>query len=731
MKQLLILLLFFLAVSSQELITFEENGHKDSSINVVIVAEGYTAGEKSKFETHIGSFVRAIFSDPVLANYRSYHNIYGVFVASNESGADDPNGGVYRDTYFDATYNTGGIDRLLTANGIRANQVVNNLLPEQDMIMISVNYNKYGGSGGPISVSAFSAPEIAAHEIGHSFVGLKDEYDYTANYTPYEGINATAKTSWGDIRWNSWIERSTPLPTPETQNYADVVGIFEGANYKASGWYRPELNCRMKSNGVDLCAVCSEAWILRLYELIPPLKRTTHPSGTAVDLTRETLTVLPREPVNRSVIVEWFIEGELVHTGPTLPAEAAGVELLVSAVLRDTTDYVRNDPSELLKETLTFTVTGTGDAALYDLTVVNGTGSGSYAENAQVSIIAKDSSGFAFTGWVGDTEFLNSAETKTAVVTMPARAVELTAKYSEVPLYSLTVENGSGSGHYGEGEVVTIVAKDSAGYLFTGWIGDTDLLISSTSKTTSLQMPAKDVSVTASYRLFDLIPLAQSEITSASASSEYAEGWSAVKAVDGDVATYWHNATDGTDDLPVEIIFELNNSYKLTGFEIQPRQDTEGSRMKSYKCEVSSDGISWEAVTAGNLENSANSQIIPFPETTVPVNLVRITAGSSHDGDQKASIAEFNLYYLPEVGVITGNAASVKGLVYREGTLSLQGYRESALNISLYSLNGRELFSQRVNLQNGSAAVKLPSLNRGVVLLKITGERTTVRKLIF
>lgn len=730
MKQLLLLLLFITGLASQELIPFEENGHRDSSINIVIVAEGYTSTEKSKFETHMGSFVQAIYSDPVLANYRSYHNVYGVFVASNESGADDPNGGVTRDTYFDAKYNTAGIDRLLTANGTLANQVVNNLIPEQDMIMISVNYNKYGGSGGPISVSAFSSPEIAAHEIGHSFVGLKDEYDYTANYTPYEGINATAQTSREQIRWNYWIEPSTPLPTPETQSYSDVIGIFEGANYKANGWYRPELNCRMKSNGADLCAVCSEAWILRLYELISPLLRSSHETGAAVNLNNESLTITTREPKNRSVIVEWYMGSEKIHTGGTLPATLVGSDQFVTAVVKDTTHFVREDPSALLNDTLTFTVTGTGGAPTYDLTVTNGSGSGSYTENSLISIVAKDSMGFKFSEWSGDTEYLTGSS-KATQVTMPGKAISLTAEYVEVPLYTLNVENGTGSGEYGEGDVVTVVAKDSAGYLFDGWSGDIDLLISVNSKTTRLQMPAEDVSIAATYRLFDLVPLAQSSIVGAAAGSEYAEGWSAAKAVDGDISTFWHNATDGTDDLPTEITFELDDYYRLSGFALQSRQDSEGSRIKAYKCEVSSDGISWKGVIAGELENNSENQIVPFKELTEDVNSVRITVAGTHGELLKVSVAEFNLYYQPEVGV-TNTKTSIKSrsIIHKNGTISLAGFSESSMKVSLYSLNGRQIFSKRVLLNQGAAALNLPRVNRGVVLLQLeTSDQTIVQKL--
>ena len=56
------------------------------------------------------------------------------------------------------------------------------------------------------------------------------------------------------------IEENTPIPTPPTDEYRDKVGLFEGGGYSAKGIYRPQIDCRMKSNEADsYCWVCTEA----------------------------------------------------------------------------------------------------------------------------------------------------------------------------------------------------------------------------------------------------------------------------------------------------------------------------------------------------------------------------------------------------------------------------------------------------------------------------------------
>ena len=56
------------------------------------------------------------------------------------------------------------------------------------------------------------------------------------------------------------ILKDTPVPTPADDKYKDVTGLFEGAGYSAKGIYRPQLDCRMKSNGPNgYCSVCRDA----------------------------------------------------------------------------------------------------------------------------------------------------------------------------------------------------------------------------------------------------------------------------------------------------------------------------------------------------------------------------------------------------------------------------------------------------------------------------------------
>lgn len=69
--------------------------------------------------------------------------------------------------------------------------------------------------------------------------------------------------------------------------------------------------------------------------------------------------------------------------------------------------------------------------AVYPVTVVNGTGSGSYVEGVTVTITANDRSGYTFTGWSGTDVTFADASKKATTFTMPARAVTVTANYQQ------------------------------------------------------------------------------------------------------------------------------------------------------------------------------------------------------------------------------------------------------------------------------------------------------------
>lgn len=376
-----LLILLMLAVSLQAqtstLFTVQNNGPRAERINIVFLSEGYTTADMPNFATHVNTAMNTLFTKEPWAQYRSYCNVFRIEIASNQSGCDNgttSGSGGTRDTYFSTGFNTPSITQLLTLAGdgySKAYNLLNTHVPEYDVPVVLVNDTKYGGSGGSISVASVngSSAAVVEHEIGHSFANLADEYDtYYAAYTPAERSNNTAQTTRELIKWNHWIDATTPLPTPETSTYDALAGIFEGSMYRTSGWYRPHNNSLMKNLNRPCGQINREQFVLKFYTLV-----STHdgfsPSTTSSTVTAPStlnFSVTPKMPTSGPALqIAWKIDG-VTQSGQTAATFATLSDFLgngthtVSATLSDPTPFVRLDPSNVLKDTLTWNFTLSG-----------------------------------------------------------------------------------------------------------------------------------------------------------------------------------------------------------------------------------------------------------------------------------------------------------------------------------------------------------------------------------
>ena len=94
-------------------------------------------------------------------------------------------------------------------------------------------------------------------------------------------------------------------------------------------------------------------------------------------------------------------------------------------------------------------------------------------------------------------------------------------------LYTLAVTNGTGSGSYAAGTVVTVTANAAAqGMIFAAWTGNTSALANPASATTTLTMPASATAITATYTTVTPPPptLYTLTVTNGSGSGSYAAG---------------------------------------------------------------------------------------------------------------------------------------------------------------------------------------------------------------
>ncbi len=200
-------------------------GDPSEKVDVVILGEGYTKTEESKFKKDIDRFTGVLFSLEPYKSLKEKFNVYGVFKASQESGTDEPFSNIYKKTVFSTTFNSLGSERYLLTEDNKAVRDLAAHVP-YDAIYIMVNHSRYGGGGIYNLFCTFTADNhwheyLFLHEFGHSFAGLADEYYtsdvaynefYTKGVEPVEP-NITMLLN-NELKWKSLADKDIEIPTP-------------------------------------------------------------------------------------------------------------------------------------------------------------------------------------------------------------------------------------------------------------------------------------------------------------------------------------------------------------------------------------------------------------------------------------------------------------------------------------------------------------------------------------
>ena len=297
------------------LMELQKMGDPATKVDLLVLGDGYTAAERRKFEQDARRFMEALFSTSPFREHQKDFNVWGLCPAAEESGVSRPSSGIYRRSPVGASYDTFGTERYVLTTENRSLRDVASFAP-YEFIEILVNGQTYGGGGifnqyATVAIDNLWAGYVGVHEFGHQFAALADEY-YTSDvaYLPPEKKtepwepNATALLDPANLKWKDLVEAGTPLPTPwdkeefdrferdiqrqrkelraagkpeaeidelfrkerekedamlGSQKYTGKVGAFEGANYEAKGYYRPELDCIMFTRHNKFCAVCRRA----------------------------------------------------------------------------------------------------------------------------------------------------------------------------------------------------------------------------------------------------------------------------------------------------------------------------------------------------------------------------------------------------------------------------------------------------------------------------------------
>jgi hypothetical protein len=295
-------------------IALQESGDPAWKLDLLLLGDGYPASERAKFEADARRLLEALFRHEPFRSRRADFNVWGLVPPSDDAGVSRPLTGRHRRTRIGATYDAFGSERYVLTFENRSLRDVASFAP-YDALAILVNGETYGGGGifnlyTTVAAGSRFSEYVFVHELGHSLAGLADEY-FTSD--PVFGPSSARPEPWepnvtADPRAAKWRDLLTPgvaLPTPwpkdefttrarelqerrkriraENRPEAEMdalflqqkkeetallsrapnagkVGAFEGANYEATGYYRPQIDCVMFTrNDVPFCPVCQRA----------------------------------------------------------------------------------------------------------------------------------------------------------------------------------------------------------------------------------------------------------------------------------------------------------------------------------------------------------------------------------------------------------------------------------------------------------------------------------------
>ena len=269
------------AGDAPEVVVLRAGGPPATTLDVVIVPAGYPASQDEKLRADLKRYAEVLARTPPFDRHAGALAVRGI-IDHGAAGAAEPRKGRPVDPEgLQPTFDTLGSARYLNVLGHWRLRDLAGAAP-YDALYVMVNTSRYGGAGIFNYYAVFPSDNdydeyVFAHEFGHSFGGLGDEY-YSSSVTysdfyprgvePWEP-NVTALLEGREgLKWRDQVSADVPIPTPEETPWTGGTGAFEGAGYSARGLYRPAFDCKMFSKRtIDFCPVCLCAVerMIRLY----------------------------------------------------------------------------------------------------------------------------------------------------------------------------------------------------------------------------------------------------------------------------------------------------------------------------------------------------------------------------------------------------------------------------------------------------------------------------------
>ncbi len=238
-------------------------GDPRSTLDLVFLAEGYTASGRDKFKADVDRMTQTLFATEPYRSARGRISIRAVFRPSPEASMDEPRQRAYRKTVLEASFNAFDLDRYMLIERDHLMHEIAAQVP-YDAIVVLVDSARYGGGSIAFDYCVTTTDharslEVFLHEMGHSFGGLADEYYasevsyndfYPKGVEPFEP-NITAMLDPANVKWKNLLSPGIGIPTEYGKDDQEALMAERQARRKALA----ETVAQAKKAGADEAAV--------------------------------------------------------------------------------------------------------------------------------------------------------------------------------------------------------------------------------------------------------------------------------------------------------------------------------------------------------------------------------------------------------------------------------------------------------------------------------------------
>ncbi|MDC3378910.1 M64 family metallo-endopeptidase, partial [Planctomycetota bacterium] len=296
------------------------NGPSTNRLDIYLMGDGFVLDDRKQiqFDRNALQCMKFNQQQDFFKEYDQYMNYWAVNLASAEEGLTRD--GEVKDTAMRGQINGGTYT--IPDRGHVFGILRDHWPDEHDQLAVGIG-NDFAGvatGGGGIVACAKTMLSVTAHELGHAYGALGDEYDYepgpgaggpppsAAGRVPASVMrpNLVAGNRRDEILdivpWKGWLD---PVGTANWSG--KPVDIFEGGNRQPKDVWRPQRACVMRDVGSPFCVMCMEVMMKRLYTHVRPIDQVWPDEAEIVAEGTDaiTLRVLVMTPKTHDLMVHW------------------------------------------------------------------------------------------------------------------------------------------------------------------------------------------------------------------------------------------------------------------------------------------------------------------------------------------------------------------------------------------------------------------------------------------